>query len=49
MELNLANLQNGAVIERVDLELQKIARNIQDPNTDPQKARTLTLKIHVIA
>ena len=46
--LNLANLQNGAVIERVNWELQKIARNIADPNTDPKKARTLTLKLKIV-
>jgi len=46
--LNLSNLQNGAVIERVDWELQKIARNIADPNTDPKKARTLTLKLKIV-
>lgn len=46
--LILANLQNGAVIERVNWELQKIARNIADPNTDPKKARTLTLKLKIV-
>lgn len=42
--ISLDRLCGGAVLERSTLALQQIARNIMDPNTDPEKARTLTLK-----
>lgn len=43
--VDLATLARGAVSEKFEYELQKILRNILDPNTDPTKARSLTLKI----
>lgn len=43
--ISLDRLCGGAVLERSTLALQQIARNIMDPNTDPEKARTLTLKL----
>jgi hypothetical protein len=46
--INLSTLAGGAVGERINIELQKIAENVQDPNTDWKKARkvvvTITLK-----
>ena len=33
------------MLRRYTLALQQIARNIMDPNTDTEKARTLTLKL----
>ncbi|GEM_PF-325949 len=43
--LTLASLCGGAVQEKVDRALEKVAKNILDPNTDPDKKRTITLKI----
>lgn len=43
--LTLATLCGGAVQEKVDRALEKVAKNILDPNTDPWKKRTITLKI----
>lgn len=43
--ISLDRLCGGAVLERSTLALQQIARNIMDPNTDPEKARTLTIKM----
>ncbi len=43
--LTLATLCGGAVQEKVDRALEKVARNILDPNTDPGKKRTVTLKL----
>ena len=43
--LTLATLCGGAVQEKVDRALEKVAKNILDPNTDPGKKRTITLKI----
>lgn len=43
--LTLATICGGAVQEKVDRALGKVATNILDPNTDPGKKRTITLKI----
>jgi hypothetical protein len=44
---NITNLCNGAVIEQVEYELQKVLSNIADPNTEPQKKRKITLTLVV--
>lgn len=44
-KLTLANICGGAVQEKVDRALEKVAKNILDPNTEPSKKRTITLKI----
>lgn len=38
-------LCGGAVLERFRLGMAQITRNIVDPNTDPEKNRTLTIKL----
>lgn len=43
--LTLATICGGAVQEKVDRALEKVARNILDPNVVPNKKRTVTLKI----
>lgn len=43
--LNLASICGGAVQEKVDRALEKVAKNILDPNTEAKKKRTITLKI----
>ena len=43
--LTIATLCGGAVQERIDRALERVAQNILDPNTDPTKARSITLKI----
>lgn len=43
--LTLANICGGAVQEKVNRALEKVAENILDPNTDAGKKRTITLKI----
>lgn len=47
--IDLTNFAEGAVAERFNIELQKILENIADPNTDPKKARKLTLTLTVKA
>ena len=42
---SILNLANGAILERVDVELNRVMANISDPNTSPKKARSLTLQI----
>lgn len=43
--VTLESLNQGAALERFNLALQDVLDNIQDPNTDPKKARTVTLKV----
>lgn len=43
--ISLDRLCGGALLERVTLAMGQIARNIMDPNTNPEKARTLTIKL----
>jgi hypothetical protein len=44
---SISTIANGAVKEKIDWELQKVMRNIADPNTDPVKARILTIKLKI--
>lgn len=45
IELNLAELANGAIQEKLDGELEKIFNNIHDPNTKPKDQRSITIKL----
>ncbi|WP_375104085.1 replication terminator protein [Paenibacillus sp. RS8] len=46
-EISIENLAGGAVGERINIELNKVADNIMDPNTDWKKARKLTVTITI--
>ena len=43
--ISLDRLCGGALLERFTLAMAQIGRNIMDPNTNPEKARTLTIKL----
>ena len=43
--LNLMNLADGEIIDKLNRELQKVAQNIADKNTDPKKERKISLEI----
>ncbi|WP_254120961.1 replication terminator protein [Shouchella clausii] len=43
--VDLNEFANGAVMERFNIELQKVLENIADPNTDPKKARKLNITV----
>lgn len=45
MDMNLTELADGAVQEKILLELAQIFENIQDPNTVAETKRTLTIKL----
>lgn len=45
MQLKLSELMNGGLQERVDVELEKIIKNINDPNTDAEAVRSVTVKL----
>ena len=48
IDLQLSQLANGAIQEKLDYELQKIFENIHDPNTAPQDKRTVTIKLEFV-
>lgn len=43
--IDLNSFADGALFERVNIELKKAMENIADPNTDPKKARKITVTI----
>ena len=45
IELNLSELANGAIQEKLDGELEKIFKNIHDPNTVATGKRGVTIKL----
>lgn len=45
IDLQLSELANGAVQEKLDGELQKVFANIHDPNTPAATKRTVTIKL----
>lgn len=44
---SILQMVNGAVQERVDLEVSKVVDNILDPNTEPTAKRKITLTIEL--
>lgn len=46
-EINILEMMNGAIGERVNYELSKVMRNCMDLNTDAKKARGLTIDIAI--
>ncbi|PGO44761.1 replication terminator protein [Bacillus thuringiensis] len=45
MNIDLNSLAEGAVAEKLDVEFQKLLKNMVDPNTDPTKSRSITLTL----
>ncbi|MDD3253935.1 MAG: hypothetical protein PHV18_15430 [Lachnospiraceae bacterium] len=43
--ISLDRLCGGALLERFTLAMRQIGSNIKDPNTDPEKNRSLTIKL----
>ncbi|MEK4715361.1 replication terminator protein [Sporosarcina sp. FSL K6-5500] len=43
--VDLNSFANGALAEKVNIELLKVLENIADPNTDPKKSRKVTVNI----
>ena len=44
-EKSIIELAGGAVLERIDSEMARVMANIMDFQTDPKKARTITVKV----
>ena len=47
-EINILEMMNGAIGERVSYELAKVMRNCRDLNTEAKKARTLTIELAIV-
>jgi hypothetical protein len=47
MEININDLAGGALAEKVNIELRKLAANVLDPNTESKATRSVTVKITV--
>ena len=45
----LSELNEGALQERFDFELEQVTKNILDPNPDPDKKRNITIDITVLS
>ena len=45
----LSELNEGALQERFDFELEQVTKNILDPNTDPDKKRKITIDITALS
>lgn len=48
-EVLLSELNEGALQERFNFELEQVSKNIMDPNTDPDKKRKITIDITVMS
>ncbi len=46
--VSLPTIAGGAAVELFDEELRKVLANISDVNTDPRKARTITLRVKFV-
>ncbi len=44
IKCSLLDLMDGGVKELADLNLQRVLENMRDVNTDPKKARSITVK-----
>lgn len=43
--ISMDRFKGGALLELFNRAMRQIASNIMDPNTDPEKSRTLTIKM----
>ena len=48
IDINIFQLAQGAVQEKLDREFEKVFENIQDPNVKATAKRTITLKIDLV-
>lgn len=45
---SILEMARGAILERVDFEMDRVLKNIQDPNTNPNAKRKLTVTLELI-
>jgi hypothetical protein len=46
---SIIEMGRGAIMERIDYEMGRVIQNILDPNTDPKKARKITVELKFVA
>ena len=46
-EVSLETIQNGAVVDMFNEELQKVMKNIADENTKPDAVRSITITVKI--
>lgn len=47
INFEISKIANGGAQVKLDRALKQVAKNILDPNTEPQKKRSVTLKINI--
>lgn len=47
IDLDLSNLADGGIQEKVDLEMKKVFENIHDLNTEPKSKRKVTITLEL--
>ncbi|MGF6356138.1 hypothetical protein ABIE27_004053 [Paenibacillus sp. 4624] len=47
MKVDINNLAGGAMAERINRELAKVAENVMDPNTKAEAVRTVTITLKI--
>ena len=45
---SIMEMARGAILERVDFEMERVLKNIQDANTSPTAKRKLTVSLELI-
>jgi len=48
VHVNLSELNEGSLQERFNYEVARVAQNVMDPNTDPDKKRKITLTLTIV-
>ena len=46
--LDICTMKDGAVVERINAELMKVAANVRDLNTDPKAPREISIKLKLL-
>lgn len=45
--ISIDSIAGGALVEKLNIELRRLAENVQDPNTKADAVRTVTIQIRV--
>jgi len=46
-QMSLENIAEGAIVERFNLALGEILSNIQDPNTEAEEVRSISISVKI--
>lgn len=45
---SIMEMARGAILERADFEMERVPKNIQDPNTSPTAKRKITVSLELL-